>query len=105
MEIKDGVVKFKSDPGMYILESTDMKPNTIRLLHKELAKILTEENIYNREIEITNTETGDSFKRTILSMVNISKYFPREDGFEMVVFSWYLEDTEMGHMAPQNTHR
>lgn len=95
MDIIDDVIKFKSDPGMYTLESTDMKPNTIRLLHRKLANILTEDNIKRiQEIEISNSETGDSFKRTISSIISIDKYFHIKDGFKMVVFSWYPEDIE-----------
>ena len=90
MDIKDGVVVFKSNPEMYELENSGAKPNTVRLIHNNLYDILEDSNNVERieKIKIINSESDESFIRPLLSIVGIDKYFHVKDKHTLVVFSW-----------------
>ena len=94
MKIESNCIKFKSEPEMYEMEQKGSKPNTVRLLniseYNDLIKHLNVllPGLQCSKIEITNSKTGHVFRRTLLSIVNVSKYFNVPEDNVMIVFSW-----------------
>lgn len=58
-------VKFKSTPDNYAKEKDGRKPNTVRILETTDARWRKLADKKVAQIVITNTETGESFKRRV----------------------------------------
>ena len=85
MNIKANIITFKSRPEFFNKEESGIKNNTVRYLSDEEARKVDRVQCLFSEvlIQITNTETGDSFRRVIRDIST------NED---VTVFTWDLEE-------------
>lgn len=85
MKIKGNIITFRSRPEFFIKEESGIKNNTVRYLSNDEARKVDRVQCLFSEvlIQITNTETGYSFRRVIRDIST------NED---VTVFTWDLKE-------------
>jgi hypothetical protein len=83
MKIEGNVVYFKSVPAMYVKERDGLKNNTVRVVStEEFEKLMSVHRV--EKIHITNTETGDWFRRDITDTTPLGSFLHQQ----IIVISW-----------------
>jgi hypothetical protein len=89
MKIVGNSVYFKSILPMFIKEKSGSKNNTVRIVSVEEFGKLTSSFYKTQKINITNTETGEWFRRNITDITSLGSFLDQR----IIVISWSSEDT------------
>jgi hypothetical protein len=82
MKLKNEVIYFYSEPGVFKREKSGRKNNTIKLLSESEYEMTQWMQI--DEIEIRDTQTEETIRRKVADITLVARIL----GFNLVCFSW-----------------
>lgn len=89
MKIEGNVAYFKSIPPLFVKEKSGLKNNTVRIVStEEFGKLMRFHRV--EKIHITNTETGDWFRRDITDITSLGSFLHQQ----IIVISWNEMENE-----------
>lgn len=88
MKIENNKIMFESNPSAYLKEKNGARPNTAQQINGEYWGRFQDNMAKINTIVITNSETGESFERTITDIyLHFVKVVGRDD-IPIWTFSW-----------------